>query len=212
MKLNEMTWEEVKGRETAVIPVGSIEQHGPHLPLETDSLIAEAVSRKIASKINAVVVPSVRYGVSIEHMDFPGTISLSKEIFAGKISDICSSLLKHGFKKIILVNGHGGNSKTLEALKLRNVKYVDIIKQIKGYDHAGEIETSLMFFLYPEKVRTGRIKKQEFKFPGKGEWRTIEHSKSGVLGDPTKATAEKGQKYFEQIVSGLLNELKNEVD
>jgi creatinine amidohydrolase len=212
MKLSEMTWEEVKGRETAVIPVGSVEQHGPHLPLETDTLIAEAVSRKIASKINAVVISSIRYGVSAEHMDFPGTISLTKEIFAGKVTDICNSLLKHGFKKIILVNGHGGNSRTLGSLKLRNVVYVNIIKQIKGYDHAGEIETSLMFFLHPEKIRSGKIKKHDFKFPGKGEWRTIDYSKSGVLGDPTKATAEKGQKYFEQIVSGLLNELKDEVD
>lgn len=210
MKLMDMTWGEVKGKERVIVPIGSIEQHGPHLPLNTDTLIAEGVSKEIASRLNAVIAPAVIPGVSVEHMDFPGTLSLSREVFIKKIKEICSSLSRHGFKEIILINGHGGNRKALKSLKMTKVKYLDIVKQIKGYDHAGEIETSLMLYLHPEKVRNSKIRKQDFKFPGKDKWRMLDYSKSGVLGDPTKATAEKGKRYFHQVASGLMKELKNE--
>lgn len=210
MKLMDMTWQEVKGKERVIVPIGSIEQHGPHLPLNTDTLIAEGVSKEIASRLNAVIAPAVMPGVSVEHMDFPGTLSLSREVFIKKIKDICSSLGRHGFKEIILINGHGGNRKALKSLKITKVKYLDIVRQIKGYDHAGEIETSLMLYLHPKKVRNSKIRRHDFKFPGKDKWRMLEYSKSGVLGDPTQATAEKGKRYFHQVASGLMKELKNE--
>ncbi|MFH1125979.1 MAG: creatininase family protein [Candidatus Altiarchaeota archaeon] len=202
------TWAEVKGKKRAVIPIGSIEQHGPHLPLSTDTLIAEDVSRELANNLNAVVAPTLTLGVSVEHMDFPGTISLTEECLIETIVEVCISLKAHGFREIILVNGHGGNSKAISKLKIAGVSYIDVVRQIKGYDHAGEIETSLMLYLHPEKVRKKKIRKHRFIFPGKVEWRTIDYSKSGVLGDPTKATAEKGKKYFNQIISGIMEELK----
>ena len=208
MKLMEMTWRELEGKTKAVIPVGSIEQHGPHLPLSTDAFIARAVSLEIARKIGGVLAPPMVTGVSQEHMDFPGTISLTPEVFLGKIRDVCNSLLKHGFKEIILINGHGGNRKALESLKMKNVRYVDIIGKIKNYDHAGEIETSLMLHIHPELVRKKLIKKHEFTFPGKKQWKTIDYSKSGVLGDPTKASPEKGKAYFKRIVSAIMTELE----
>ncbi|MFC2154849.1 creatininase family protein, partial [Candidatus Altiarchaeota archaeon] len=106
MKLREKTWSEVTGmNETfVVVPIGSIEQHGPHLPLETDTLIAEAVAGKIAEEIDAVVAPTITPGLSPEHLDFPGTLSLKEETFVALIEDYVSSLAKHNFEKIILVN------------------------------------------------------------------------------------------------------------
>lgn len=210
MNLMEMTWEEAKGKKTMVIPLGSIEQHGPHLPLGTDTLIAEGVSKEIASRLGAVLGPSITPGVSREHMDFPGTVTLSEGTFVKELEETCTSLRNHGFTDIVLVNGHGGNRKALSKLRMAGVGVVDIISQIKGYDHAGVIETSLMLYLHPEDVRKGLIRKHDFSFPGRGEWRTIEHSKSGVIGDPTEATSEKGERYFKQITSGILEELGHE--
>jgi creatinine amidohydrolase len=207
MKLLDMTWEEAKGKQSIVLPIGSIEQHGPHLPLGTDTLVAEAVSNEIAARLNAVVGPSIVPGVSKEHMDFPGTLTLSEETFVKKIEEVCKSLQSHGFTDVMLVNGHGGNKKALSKIELAGVMVVDIIPKIKGYDHAGCIETSLMLYLHPEKVRGSLIRKHDFKFPGKGEWRTIEHSKSGVLGDPTVATAIRGEEYFRKIVDGIMEEI-----
>ncbi|MDD5111151.1 MAG: creatininase family protein [Candidatus Altiarchaeota archaeon] len=207
MKLADMTWEEAKGIRTAIVPVGSIEQHGPHLPLSTDSLIVESVSEFLSQKLKAVITPVIAPGVSFEHLDFHGTLTLKEETLLDEISEVCSSLRKHGVEDILVVNGHGGNRNALLRLKIPGVKYLDIIRQIPGYDHAGEIETSLMLYIHPEKVRKHAIRKHEFRFPGKGPWRTIEHSKSGVLGDPTLATAEKGKAYFERITSGIISEL-----
>jgi len=208
MKLMDMTWKEAKGKKTVVIPVGSIEQHGPHLPLSTDALITEAVAGEIARQLKAVLAPTMIPGVSFEHMDFPGTLSLSKEVFIEKLIEVCVSFKRHGFKKIVIVNGHGGNKSALEAMVIAGMKYVDIVKQIKGYDHAGEIETSLMLYLHPEKVRVKEVRKQKFTFPGRKEWRMTDYSASGVLGNPTKATAGKGKHYFQKITSGIMKELK----
>jgi creatinine amidohydrolase/Fe(II)-dependent formamide hydrolase-like protein len=207
MKLSDMTWEEAKEIRIAIIPVGSIEQHGPHLPLNTDALIAEAVSDWLSKRLKAVTTPVIAPGVSFEHLDFPGTLTLKEETLLDEISEVCASLRKHGVEDILVVNGHGGNCKALERLRTPGVRYLDIIRQIPGYDHAGEIETSIMLHIHPEKVRNELIKKHEFRFPGKGQWRTIEHSKSGVLGDPTQATAGKGKSYFERITTGILREL-----
>jgi len=214
MNLIDKSWTEIGEIKTdrVIIPVGSIEQHGPHLPLGTDTLIAEAVSKKISEKTNAVVAPTISIGISDEHMDFRGTMTLSKETFKSVIKDICKSLAQHGFKEKYIINGHGGNRKALRELvsEEKNVHFLDIINKIEKYDHAGEIETSLMLYLYPEKVRVKKITEFKYEFPKKRGWRMIEHSKSGVLGDANKATKEKGEKYFEQIIEGILDEIKNE--
>ncbi|MFC2154721.1 creatininase family protein, partial [Candidatus Altiarchaeota archaeon] len=104
--------------------------------------------------------------------------------------------------------GHGGNSKTLRQLQIENVVLLDIIQTLTPYDHAGEIETSLILHLCPEKVRRKEIKKHKFSYPKKEGWKTKDHSESGVLGDPTGATAENGERYLGEIVSNLLEQLK----
>ena len=115
--LEEMSWPEVaklaKQKKTVLIPVGSIEQHGPHLPLNCDLTAAWEVSLRVARKIGAVVAPPIIPGVSTHHMPFPGTITLSPSTFIKVVKEYCASISRHGFKELVLVNGHGGNSASL---------------------------------------------------------------------------------------------------
>lgn len=109
-----MTYVEVQetiedGRDTIIIPIGSIEQHGPHGVTGTDSICALQVARRVAEKMNALLAPLMPYGVSTNHMSFPGTISLSSKTLIEVVKEICRSLISHGFKKIFIVNGHMGN-------------------------------------------------------------------------------------------------------
>jgi len=191
--------------KVAILIAGSFEQHGPHLPLSTDTIIAEAVAWKMAEKTGAAVGPTFPVGVSPEHMGFPGTITLTEETFRRAVSEAVASLRTHGFKEVIVVNGHGGN---IKALAGTGAKTVNLTSLLKPYDHAGEVETSLIMHLRPELVKPGEIRKHEFKWPGKGGWKdTRDYSASGVLGDPTAATPEKGRAYFERLVSAALDQL-----
>ncbi len=210
MKLKELNWQEVKEArgKPAVVPVGSIEQHGPHLPLATDILIAKAVAKTIAKEIGGILTPPQPYGISPEHLDFPGTISLGKETFIGIIEDMVSSFSAGGFEKVVVVNGHGGNSKTLRQMQIEHVYVLDVVSTMEPYDHAGDIETSLMLHLHPDLVRKDKITKCEFRWPDRDGWKTKDCSESGVFGDPTTASAKKGKGYFDRIVATLLQELK----
>ena len=188
--------------------VGSFEQHGPHLPLSTDALIAEAVAGEVADELGGVLGPTIPVGVSPEHMSYPGTVSLSAETLKAAVTDVVSSLRRHGFEEIILINGHGGNNKALGELNV-DVKVVHLTRLLERYDHAGEVETSLMMHLHSELVKTDEVKEQEFRWPGKKEWAdTKEYSESGVLGDPTKASKEKGRELFKELVEKTLKELR----
>ena len=116
--LSEMTRVEVKealarGVDTAVLPMGSVEQQGPHGPLGVDYFCAMVVAEKVSQKLDAVLLPSPVYGASSNHMHFPGTISLSPETVVGLVDDICRSASYHGFKKLIIINGHEGNDSML---------------------------------------------------------------------------------------------------
>ncbi|RKX99981.1 creatininase family protein, partial [Candidatus Poribacteria bacterium] len=105
------TWEEVKEAnvEIAILPIGSIEQHGRHLPLGTDWLIADRLARELGERLNAYVLPALPYGNSQEHMGFPGTIPLRPQTLALVIEDIILSLRHHGIKKVVVLSTHGGN-------------------------------------------------------------------------------------------------------
>lgn len=115
--LAEMTWPEVRERlsktDIALVPIGSTEQHGPHLPLQTDTFIAYEIAKRAAEMVKedvkAVVAPPIPFGVSSEWMSKPGTITLSPDTCAAIVKDVCMSLLHHGFRKIVIVNGHASN-------------------------------------------------------------------------------------------------------
>lgn len=185
-QLSDMSTEEVreilKKCEIALIPVGSVEQHGPHMPLFSDSLITYEVTKLVAEKIHneipIVVAPLIPFGKSTEHSKFPGTITLRSETFTNLIKDVCRSLAKAGFKKLVLVNGHGGNTQLLGSIALDVAEetktfvvvfdwwQTDILSDVKSqileskFDlHAGEIETSMLLFLKPDLVQKEKIQR-----------------------------------------------------
>ena len=228
--LGELTWPDVKdflaNHDVIVIPVGSCEQHGPHLPLDTDAYDVFWLSKKAAEKACCTLVaPPIYYGVSSHHMDFPGTTTLKPHTLEQLAYEVAVSLIKHGFKKIVFENGHGGNTPALEAAVQRITTdtgafvVVDTVSLIPEfieefietpYDaHAGEFETSTTLASREEFVVTERIRRPTIKLPvskytkiglkEKGPrvywgFRTKEISETGVIGDPTKATKEKGEK------------------
>jgi creatinine amidohydrolase/Fe(II)-dependent formamide hydrolase-like protein len=177
-----------------LLPVGSFEQHGPHLPFETDTIIATAVANAAAKRLGAKVAAAVPVGVSPEHMEFPGTKTLTEKEFKARIKELASD-------GTVFINGHGGNNRCLREL---GVRHVNLTTMFKPYDHAGEIETSLMLHVRPDLVLGDKITKHVFRWPDKGGWRMKDYSETGVLGDPTAATAEKGKTYFSDLVDSTV--------
>ncbi len=115
LRMEELTTKKVKrlidqGTHAAVIPVGSVEQHGSHCPLGTDSLIARTVALEVADKLDAICLPPLWYGVSPHHMDFAGSLTIRSEALTMIVEDILTSLIHHGIKKMLVLNGHGGNT------------------------------------------------------------------------------------------------------
>ena len=216
--LSEKTWCEIEGMKDkkVIIPIGSIEQHGPHLPLSTDSLLVEEIARKVGERTGCLVTPTIRFGISEEHMDFRGTITLSPETFKAMVLDICTSLQRHGFNRQYIINYHGGNKKYLIELIPRikemgiNVSLHRVLGRLGKFDHAGEVETSLMMYLFPEKVREDKIERFRYRIPEGDGWRTKNYSETGVIGDAIEASAERGKQYFDKIVNELVEEIRNE--
>jgi creatinine amidohydrolase/Fe(II)-dependent formamide hydrolase-like protein len=242
--MGELTWVDVKEflskHDVAIIPVGSCEQHGPHLPLDTDAYDAFWLSLKAAEKAQcALVAPPIYYGVSLHHMDFPGTVTLSSNTLEQLAYEAAYSLTKHEFRKILFENGHGGNTHALEAAAQR-VKMdtnafvaIDTVSLIPDFiekhietlhdAHAGEFETSTTLANRENHVVKERIKKAEIKLPEskyvkiglketgpKVSWsfRTKELSETGVIGDPTKASKEKGELAWKLAIERLAELLK----
>ncbi len=178
--LQEMTWPEVKGAlaqaRLAIIPIGSTEQHGPHLRLSTDTVIAEQLALRLVEALapEAVVTPVVPFGVSHHHMDFPGTLTLSPDTLQLLVTEIVESLQHHGLQRFFLLTGHGGNAATLETLahklhfqrglRVASLFYFTLARDViaKGvvserWGHACEVETSLALYLQPELVHIERL-------------------------------------------------------
>ncbi|MBI4280487.1 MAG: creatininase family protein [Armatimonadetes bacterium] len=176
--LGEMTWKEVAeaiegGARVVVIPVGATEQHGPHLPLLTDTLMVESAARMAAERAGGVLVaPVIPYGTSDNHIDFPGTASLRLDTLRNLLVDVGRTLAGHGFDVIVLLNGHGGNTAAIAAAahELRQVtnkviaavpwyayiKESHRVMESKISWHADEFETSLMLCMHPERVQMDR--------------------------------------------------------
>jgi creatinine amidohydrolase/Fe(II)-dependent formamide hydrolase-like protein len=236
--LGELSWPRAEQRlaevDVALLPVGAIEQHGPHLPLDTDAFDADYLARRVAegcSDPKPLVLPLLPYGVSYHHEDFPGTISVSNESLSQIVYDIGLSCARNGITKLVIVNGHGGNSATLQfAAQMINrdaniftcvdtgeSSDVDLDRLCEtGNDvHAGEIETSTSLATRPDMVDmtvaaafvpSFSSRYLDFTTKRSVEWfaRTAKISPNGVLGDPTKATAEKGLRMWELMISNLV--------
>ncbi len=186
--LRELTWEEAKARAaenaTVLFPTGSIEQHGPHLPVETDSRLVWEVARrgaeKVRDQINILVTPPLEFGYSTHHREFPGTMTLTGTTYMAVIVELCESLLHNGFRRIFILNGHGGNSDPINmAVRAIRDKHDDVLlgtaaywsiasqalsqareSPIGGMSHACELEASMMWYLRPELVKPERFQKR----------------------------------------------------
>jgi creatinine amidohydrolase len=206
--------------QRAILPVGSLEQHGNHLPVSTDSLIAEYVARMVGEKLGAFVLPVMCYGVSFEHKPM-FNVSLHSSTLTTLVCDACTSLADNGITQIIIINGHHGNIGALQyisqelvnndkskTINVNTIHYWQMLK--KEFDHAGEVETSLMLAIAPELVRMDKaVPNTRSLTKSKAAYNSITNSPgsfpkitgNGVWGDPRKATAEKGRKWIEDITS-----------
>jgi mycofactocin system creatininase family protein len=196
-----------------LVPVGSIEQHGPHLPLDTDSVIATAVAGALALRIEGqvVVAPALSYGSSGEHQSFAGTASIGSEVLRILIVELVRSLSTWA-GRIVLINAHGGNVRALSEAVVRlsaeqhNVAWVPCL--VPGADlHAGRTETSLMLHLRPDAVRleravVGELRPLDELLPEMLTGGVAAVSSSGVLGDPSGADASEGVRLLDLMVKG----------
>jgi creatinine amidohydrolase len=197
----------------AVLPVGAFEQHGPYLPLVTDTLIAAAIAAAIGQHHNIFQLPAVTFACSHEHSAFPGTISLSPATLAAVVTDIRTSLAQQGISALIVVNGHGGNYVLANAVQQANADGAMRVglypsredwteaRQAAGITssnhddmHAGELETSILLAAHPVYLRDG-WQTSDHTAPDRRYLTTVgidAYTTTGVIGYPSQATADKG--------------------
>jgi len=216
VELGRATWPEVEGtggRAILVLPLGSLEQHGPHLPLDTDSRIAVAVAGGLASRRpDVALAPPIAYGASGEHAAFPGTLLVGHEVLAGLLVELVRSA-RRSFAGVVVVNAHGGNAESLLAAEARSAAEGDDVvvwsATVPGGDaHAGRTETALMLAIDPavvrlDRARAGRTEPLDALWPRLRAEGVRPVSSSGVLGDPTAASAEEGRALLDALVSDL---------
>ncbi|HEY9748304.1 MAG TPA: creatininase family protein [Allocoleopsis sp.] len=244
-----LSWTEIqampdKANVVLVQPLGAIEQHGPHLPLIVDAAIGVAVLGKALQQLEpsvpAYALPPLYYGKSNEHWHFPGTITLSAQTLLTTISEIAESVYRAGFRKLVLMNSHGGQPQVLEiAARDLHIQYPDFSvfplftwqvphiasdlltpKELEMGIHAGDAETSLMLAIspqhihmeraiaeYPPEQPPGSLLSMEGKLPF--AWATRDLSQSGVIGDPTTASKEKGDRLLESLAAGWVQVIRD---
>ncbi|MEM3736753.1 MAG: creatininase family protein [Candidatus Bathyarchaeia archaeon] len=227
--LEEMTWEEVeealKVSKTVIVPWGSTEEHGYHLPLATDSLIAYEIAKRAAERTKALVAPPINYGLCRRTAPFPGTVTISFDTVRDLMWDICKSLYNGGFRRIIIFPGHLGAAhltalemaaqillQTFPELKIAIVDLPRMLRKLKGLIedekdlHAGEIETSMVLAINRSLVAADKLVAEHPVFP---DHIVIKEPRrymtSGIIGDATKASEEKGKMLLEVAVQGLSN-------
>ena len=227
MRLAELTSPEVANLPKDIVvvaPLASVEQHSLHLPVFTDSLIAEEVARRLEARIpdEVLVLPVMWFGYSQHHGRYPGTLSARSASYLDLLMDLVSAVVDHGFRKVLIVNTHGGNEVNISVLLQRLMeKYEDAdvfattpysgpaegeMEKImeagpRGSGHAGETETSMILALRPDLVKTDRLQADghcgRLNLPGVRNYRRFDRRTShGGLGDPRSATAEKGERFF----------------
>jgi creatinine amidohydrolase len=221
-----------RGFDKAVLAVGSTEYHGDHLPYGTDSMVATHLAEAVAERIDGLLVlPPLPFGMSLHYASFPVAISLTTETLVNVLKEVFASLLKHGIKKLLVVNGHDGNIAAIEtAAREFRVDHPDVRIAVLeawwvtagellpsdtfevwgGLGHAGEGETSMMLAVDPELVEMERARGvvPELPMHVQVKWVFDELTPYGVTGDPTKATAEKGMLMRDALVELMVSFLE----
>ncbi len=239
----EVEWAKLKAHElrdlasrsaAVILPVAAIEQHGPHLPVMTDTRIGGEVARRAALKASGrrptVVAPVVWSGLSEHHMAFGGTLTLDHETFSAVLRCLITSVVRHGFTDVLISNSHGGNILAMQTAADRfatelgativattyategHEAIAALLEDQGGVMHAGEAETSMMLVLEPELVDATELAAlatdRGAGFLGAGttsyRWRPFQHmTANGVSGNPTRATAEKGERLLEAAAEAI---------
>jgi creatinine amidohydrolase len=224
MSLYNLNNYEIKSGKKIIIPLGSIEQHGPHLPISTDTIIAEYLANQLTKKISSYVLPGIPYGVSFEHRPF-FNISISNDVLSVLLSQVCISLGENGFNQIIILNGHRGNMGVLQYIpqivernnpkvNVFGINYWHLIE--REFDHGGFVETSLMLAIEPKLVQMQNAKRGYLNKKRLNSTYTtflsntssFKITRNGVLGDPRKATKEEGKKIISITMKNLVRTLK----
>ena len=230
MEMFKMTADEIceLDPDLAIIPVGSIEQHGPHLPVMTDWAIATELGKRVAERMNAFLLPAFPISTCREHMGKKGSVWMAPTTFYQMMHDVIMSLKEQGFKRVGLLITHGGvfiagplvrdlNAKFNPDLQVALVN-CDVIDYAKVTEtpglHADESETSQMLAIAPETVHMDRAVDCDPDVPRRylNYGSIFRASPSGVWGYPTKATAEKGEKILEFSVETIINEFNRAFD
>ena len=238
---DKMTWPEVREaaaqERVVVLPVGTVEQHGPHLPLDVDTFLCQRVCVGAAELVpkKVVLMPALPYGFNWHHIDFPGTIGIAWDTYVRFLLDIIKSVAHHGFRKVLIVNGHGSNRILVEIAARQatmdndvicaGFSYYELAREMIGKirespqgwaAHADEVETSLYLHLRPAGVRQEKIAADNNMLPSDFWWQDLEggarvgmmewwstFSETGVLGDPTLASREKGETLYQAATEEL---------
>lgn len=236
MKLADQTWPELashlESNSLALVPLGSTEQHGPHLPEGTDHLIAEGFAREVAERTGYLCTPTINIGVSPHHRQFHGTMWADAPVFRDYVESITRNLAYHGIDRVIYVNAHGGNIEHLREVGRRlrddevlyaiewmwNDSIPDLVDNLfeQNGPHGGPKETAMIQHLRQELVREDRLEDARDggvasvdaadteEFGSRTFYDAADNTDNGVLGDQTDATAEKGEQMFEAATEQLV--------
>ena len=212
----------LKRTRRVIVPVGSLEQHGAHLPVSTDSLISERISLLVAERVKCFILPVISYGVSFEHLPM-FNISLRNSTLSDLLCEVCTSLSRQGVREVIFINGHHGNAgvlqyisqnldaKILDDISIYAINYWNVMH--RELDHAGEVETSLVLAISPQLVQMQKAQPNSKKLSkSKIAYSTMtsrpgsfpKETGNGIWGDPRMASKEKGEKLIKEIVRNLM--------
>jgi creatinine amidohydrolase len=232
--LEHLTWMEAekvfKEYDVVVIPLGArTKEHGPHLPLNNDWIMAEYLTSRVAEQVHAIIVPTLQYGYYPSFTEYPGSVTLGLDTSKQLVKDLCISLSRYGVKKFYVLNTGISTNKALAPAKKEleaegiTLWYTDLnaaeagtehLLEQEGGTHADESETSMMLYIKPEIVDMRKAAKDYHPLDGRGLTRNPEnknagvYSATGIYGDPSLASVEKGKAIVESLVQYIVEDIK----
>lgn len=220
-----LTWQQagkMKGK-TVILPLGALEEHGPHLPLSTDTIIPMELAKRVSARTGALILPPVEYGYVFTLRDFPGTMTLRHSTYAALITDIVSECVRHGFSKILILNGHGGNSSiakhALNELTLTKkfracmVSWWEMKEMEISVGHADEVEASVLLASLPDYPLKKPQQQSASSYFGSVFPRPHDaiFTKLGYAGSVKNISRERGRKILDAVEKKLVRLVKSDL-